>query len=586
MPSTLETQWSQVQERACAGDVAGALALADRLIAQVPDRAGFHAGRAELLDMLGRRRQARRAWRRALVIQPRRPRTLVRLASGRADAPDLLRRALVMDPDQIALWAALAAALNSRRDWRAARDLLARAPASDDPALATETLRARMRLCDWRDLPRLQGLVADHAREGGVTTPFVLLNLPLLTVDDLRDATAAYVARLRQPRPVAAMPRAPGARRVIGYLSADFHAHATAYLIADLLECHDRRRFEIRLYSWGPDDGSAMRARIRQAADAFVEIGDLDDQAAAALLAADGVDIAVDLKGWTEASRSEILAARPAPVQVQWLGYPGTLAAGWIDYVIADPVVCPPGHDGAYVEKIVRLPDTYQPNDRRRPIGPRPSRARVGLPPTGFVFACMCAAFKIQPDVFAVWMALLRAVPDSVLWLLSGGDSDDHLRAAAEAADIDPARLVFAPPRPLVFHLARFGLADLSLDTFPYGAHTTASDALWAGVPHLALMGDTFASRVSGSLVRAAGLPELVTGGLDAYHDTALALATQPQALAALRDRLAAGRATCPLFNTPRFTRHLEAAFNEMWILHQEGQPPTGFQVPPEDDIG
>ncbi len=327
-----------------------------------------------------------------------------------------------------------------------------------------------------------------------------------------------------------------------------------------------------------------MRARLRRAFDRFVDVRRKSDHEVARMLREREIDIAVDLKGFTADCRTGILAHRAAPIQVSYLGYPGTLGAGYVDYVVADPHVVPPGDDVFWTEQVVRLPDCYQVNDATRPIAARtPTRAEAGLPAAGFVFCSFNNSWKITPDFFAIWMRLVAAVPGSVLWLLDDNpEATANLRRAAPRHGVAPERLVFAPRLGLADHLARHRLADLFLDTLPCNAHTTASDALWAGLPVLTCSGRALAARAAGSILRAAGLPELVTGDAAAYEALALRLATEPALLAALRARLERNRGSCALFDTDRFRRHLEAAFVAMWERHQRGEPAAPFAVAPQ----
>ncbi|MGH8119718.1 MAG: tetratricopeptide repeat protein, partial [Gammaproteobacteria bacterium] len=315
-----------------------------------------------------------------------------------------------------------------------------------------------------------------------------------------------------------------GPIRVV-YLSADFHQHATAHLVTELFELHDRKRFAVVGISFGPDDGTPLRQRLARAFDEFIDARTFGDQAVAELLLKKNVHIAVDLKGYTTDCRPEIFAWRPAPVQVNYLGYPGTMGAEFIDYIVVDPFVVPLEQQPFYTEKLVQLPDCYQVNDRKRQIADvTPSRMDCGLPAEGFVYCCFNYSYKITPDIFTIWMRLLTEVPGSVLWLLKDNEQMEmKLRREAAARGVEPERLVFAPRRPLAEHLARQRLADLFLDTLPVNAHTTASDALWAGLPVLTCAGKSFAARVAGSLLQAVGLPELVTDKLEAYESLALA---------------------------------------------------------------
>jgi protein O-GlcNAc transferase len=369
----------------------------------------------------------------------------------------------------------------------------------------------------------------------------------------------------------------------IAYLSADFQNHPTAYLAAGWFEAHDRSRFETIAVSFGPDTNDDMRQRLRGVFERFIDAQSLTNRQIAERLRALEIDIAVDLKGYTTNSRAGIFALRPAPIQVGYLGYPGTMAASYMDYILADEVVIPSDHAPFYTEKIVWLPGTYQVNDRARRISDQtPSRAELSLPDEGFVFCCFNNSYKIRPAIFDIWMRLLRQVEGSVLWLFEeNGSAAQNLRLEAERRGVAPERLVFAPHVPAAEHLARHRHADLTLDTLPYNAHTTASDSLWAGVPVLTCLGTTFAGRVAASLLKAIGLPELITTSLEDYEALALRIAREPDLRAALKQKLARNRDTFPLFDTARFTRHTEAAYTTMWERHQRGEPPQSFAVTP-----
>lgn len=448
-------------------------------------------------------------------------------------------------------------------------------------AFGASLLTEMQHMCDWSRLNELCETQRRSAHEHPEqpVQPFGLLSIPSAPMEQLACARnfarslAGSVASDRK-RLAFGFDRAPQKRRRIGYLSADFHGHATAYLAAELFELHDRSRFEVFAYSYGPEDRSPIRTRMRRSFDRFVDVGPLSHAEAAATIHADGIEILVDLKGYTVHARPEIMALRPAPVQVNYLGYPGTMGADFIDYLVSDRFISA-GRAGDYSEQLVLMPDSYQVNDRRRPVGATPSRPALGLPGNGFVFCCFNQPYKILPEVFAVWMRMLQAVPGSVLWLLELNPwVAPNLRREASARGVDPARLVFAPLLPLAEHLGRLPAADLFLDTLPVNAHTTASDALWAGLPLLTCTGETFASRVAGSLLAAAGIPELITGSLAEYEALGLRLARAPGELAELRRRLSRDRDTAPLFDTPRFVRHLEAAFETMWRIHCSGAAP------------
>jgi predicted O-linked N-acetylglucosamine transferase (SPINDLY family) len=349
--------------------------------------------------------------------------------------------------------------------------------------------------------------------------------------------------------------------------------------MAGIFEHHDKERFETTAISFGPDDGSEIRARIKRGFEHFLDVRGMGDEAAAQLLLERDIDIAVDLKGFTENSRPGILARRPAPIQVNYLGFPGTMGAEYIDYIIADRVVVPEEQQRYYAEKVVYLPHSYQCNDASREIAGEPSsRAAVGLPEGCVVFCSFNNVYKITPQLFGIWMRLLKAVDGSVLWLLQSNDTAAcNLRREAEARGVEAERLAFAASAPPAQHLARMRLADLFLDTLPCGAHTTASDALWSGLPVLTCQGEAFAGRVAASLLHAIGLPELVTDSLAEYESRTLELARDRSTLAALKAKLAAHRHTHPLFDMDLFTRNLESAYTRMWENHRAGRPPESF---------
>jgi protein O-GlcNAc transferase len=384
------------------------------------------------------------------------------------------------------------------------------------------------------------------------------------------------------PRP---LPRL-GERIRLGYLSAD--QDPVGALIIEMIERHDRRRFEVLGYCYTRKDDSATRARFVGAFDRLVDISTATDRQAAELIHSDSVDILIELNGYTGSSRAGILAYRPAPIQVNYLGYPGTMGAEFIDYIIVDRFLVPMDQQSFYTERLVQLPSCYQPSDTRREIAqPHPQRAQCGLPEAGFIFCCFNNSYKITPPIFDIWMRLLKAVPGSVLWLAEiaqAGDKTraalkDNLRGEAVRRGVGAERLVFSPRVPMPDYLARLGMADLFLDTLPYNAGATANDALWAGVPVLTCAGGTYVGRMAGALLTAAGLPELITTSPEAYEALALRLATEPGRLAALRQRLAQNRSTAPLFDIPRITSDLEAAYRRMWETWSAGRSPAGFSV-------
>jgi predicted O-linked N-acetylglucosamine transferase (SPINDLY family) len=367
----------------------------------------------------------------------------------------------------------------------------------------------------------------------------------------------------------------------VGYYSADYYNHATSYLIAELLERHDRSKFEILGFSFGMDAADEMNQRVSAAMDRFVDVRAMPDRAVAELSRSLEVDIAVDLKGFTKESRTGIFAERAAPVQVSYLGYPGTMGAAYMDYLIADPTVIPESQQRHYAEKVVYLPDSYQPNDSRRAISRKPFvRTDEGLPEEGFVYCCFNSAYKISPGVFDIWMRILGRVHGSVLWLLEDNPAaSDNLRREALGRGIAAERLIFAKSLPLDEHLARHRLADVVLDTFPYNAHTTASDALWAGLPVLTRTGESFASRVAASLLRAIGLPELITATETEYEELAVGLAHDGERLQALCGNLEQNRLSSPLFDSIAYTRHLESAYIAIVERQEAGLPPEHIHI-------
>ncbi len=379
------------------------------------------------------------------------------------------------------------------------------------------------------------------------------------------------------PPPDAGPPTGAPARRLrIGYVSSDMRHHAVGFLAAELFALHDRHRVEVRAYYCGIPHEDALKARFRDTADGWTDISGMTDRAAAATIAADNIDILVDLNGYTKDGRVKLFGYRPAPCIVNWLGFPGSTGSPHHHYIIADPVIIPAEDEIFYSEKVVRLP-CYQPNDRKRTVATEtPSRAEVRLPARGFVFCVFNGPQKITPEMFAVWMSVMHAVPGSVLWMLChDAGVSERLCSHASKTGIDPARLVFAGRMANPHHLARYRLADLFLDTAPYGAHTTASDALWMGVPVLTVAGRGFAARVCASLVQAANLPELVCHDRESYRDRAIMLAREPDRLAALAERLRRGRDTSLLFDTPALVRHLEALYVDMWADYCAGRLPA-----------
>ena len=529
-----------------------ALASYDRALAIRPDYAEVHNNRGVVLQDLERPEEALQSLERALQIRPNDAGGYV----SHANALMRLRR-----PEQALESYARALAIEPRHAW-----------------LHGSWLHAKMQLCDWRELgAHVARLLSEVAQASKAVLPFYALALtdsPSLQQQAARTwASHSYPLASSMS---AIGQREPHDRIRLGYYSADYHNHTTAYLTAGLFEQHDRSRFELTAVSFGPPRHDDMRRRLTAAFDRFVDVRTRSDREVAQLSRDLQIDVAVDLKGFTEQARTGIFAHRAAPLQVSYLGYPGTMAAPYIDYLIADPTLIPPPSRPHYTERIVYLPHSYQANDRKRQVAERQfARAELGLPPRGCVFCCFNNAYKITPDTFDVWMRILKRAEASVLWLLADTETAAvNLRREAEARGVSGARLIFAPRMPLAEHLARQRAADLFLDTFPYNAHTTASDALWAGLPVLTRCGESFVARVAASVLRAVGLPELITTSAQEYESLAAGLAADPGRLAQLSDKLHRTRLTVPLFDTTLFTRHLEAAYAQMYERYLAGLSP------------
>lgn len=535
-----------------------ALASFEQAIALAPEFAPAHGHRADLLSELGRYDEAIESYDRALALAPdvvadwfNRASALI--AVGRyEDAVASFERILALEPDF------------ERAD-----------------LLLPPRFLSKLQLCDWTNVQAEEAQLLSMIRDQRtLSVPFAALMIAASPGDQL-ECAKRYVQD--QPR-FAPMWRGEiysHDRIRVAYLSADLREHATAYLMAGLFECQDRSQFEITALSLAADDHSPMQERVRAACERFIDVPSKSDQEIADLIRAHEIDILVDLMGFFTGNRLGVPARRPAPIQVNYLGYPATLGAGYFDYIFADTTVIPEADSAFYSERIVWLPDTYQINDSRRAISERvPSRAECGLPEQAFVYCCFNNSYKIVPDIFDIWMRLLKTTADSVLWLIeTSSTASTNLRREAERRGVAAQRLVFAPKMGLSDHLARYRQVDLFLDTLPCNAHTTASDALWAGLPLLTCMGETFAGRVAASLLKAAGLQELITHSLEEYEALALKLAGNPSQLSALREKLARNRTICPLFDTRRLTCHIESAYVTMVGHYRCGETPRNFKV-------
>jgi protein O-GlcNAc transferase len=529
----------------------------------------------------GKREDAITAYRKAVELRPNFPEAFNNMGQplcelGRLEeASDAYRQAVALRPNYIDAVGNLATTLRKRGLLEEALRVYEQgfALCPEKTKAEIEIINLRRHVCEWQnyeaDTRRLMELVDQ-------VEPFVLLNAPSTPAQQLACARK-WASKL--PRGITfdhTRARSPGPIRV-GYLSADFRRHATAYLMAELFERHDHSCFEIFAYSYGLDDGSDVRQRLVSSFDHFIDFYSTSRSESAQRIYDDNIDILVDLKGYTGDTRTEILINRPAPVQVSFVGYPGTMGADFIDYIIADSFIAPSEHQPFFDEKIIHLPNAYQPNDTKRQISDRViMRHECGLPAEGFIFCSFNGSYKITPIFFDVWMRLLKAVPGSVLWLLATTPIiEGNLRREAAARGVAPERLVFAEGMPLPLHLARHRLADLFLDTLPICAHTTASDSLWAGLPILTCVGESFVGRVAGSLLRTAGMPELISYSIEEYEAQALDLATNPHKLSEIKNKLTGQLLTSPLFDIVRYTQDLESAYTYMFKLRMAGETPN-----------
>ncbi|WP_088953794.1 O-linked N-acetylglucosamine transferase, SPINDLY family protein [Variovorax sp. HW608] len=577
--------------RSATGDHALALAAFERA-ARINDRVPeLQLNLGSSLLALQRPQQAVVHFERALKLKPQLARAWSERAMALAelgrldDALASCDRALQFAPQDVYAAMNQVALLERAGRKEAARDalsLLARLPA-DTGHLRGYWLHDRMLACRWDGFASLLDETCRRVLAGEqAAEPFALLPTGADPAVLLACARRYAQDHAVPAQAVAAAPRDAAPRRLrIGYFSSGFGPHPTSQLVVRHFECHDRARFECFGFSFGPPISDPLGRRVMQSLEHFAEVANQDDAQIAALAREAGIDIAIDLNGYIEGSRPGIFARRAAPLQAGYLGFPGTMGADFIDYILADAVVIRPEDQRFYSEKVVRLPGSYQCNDELGAIEPcMLTREAAGLPADGFVFACFNNNYKITPDLFEVWIRLLSAVPGSVLWLLEGhAGAPASLATEARARGVDPSRIVWAKRTSHAEHLARHALADLFLDTFHYNAHTTCSDALRAGLPVLTLEGKTFAARVAASLLGAMGLHELVTHDAPSYESRALELAGSPERLAAVRSRLLQARGPSGVFDAQRFTRHFEAACEAMWARHAAGLPLEDIDV-------
>jgi predicted O-linked N-acetylglucosamine transferase (SPINDLY family) len=568
-----------------------ALASYDKAIAHNPERAEAFYNRGIVLQEVKRLDDALASYDKALTLKPYYAEAFL----NRGNALKELRRlddALASYEDAISLKPDYAEAFHNRANALKELKRFQDALESYNNAFIIKPkyeflygakIHTQMHLCDWSNLDKnLNEIEYLISLEQKTTAPFYLLGL--IDKSDLQlNASRIYIndKHKASSNSFGIKSKTSCERIRIGYFSADFHNHATSFLMAELFEEHDAHKFELYGFSFGPEKQDDMRNRVSRAFDHFIDVNNKSDHEIAQLSRDIGIDIAVDLKGFTQDYRMGIFAEYAAPIQVSYLGYPGTLAAPYFDYLVADKILIPPESQQYYSEKIIYMPHSYQANDSKKVISSKLfTKKHLGLPESGFVFCCFNNNYKILPETFDVWMRLLKKVSGSVLWLLEDNPTAaKNLRKEAGVRGVDPARLVFAPRMKLDEHLARHRYADLFLDTLPYNAHTTASDALWAGLPVLTQMGQSFAARVAASLLNAMDLPELITKTQEEYESRAIELANDPLQLAQIKKKLEQNRETSPLFNGQLFARHMEAAYAEIHRRHLNGEKPDHIDV-------
>ena len=580
--------WSALMNRGVAlirlGRLEDALSNNDRFAEMYADLPQAHFNRAEVLLAMSRFDEALAAADRAAVLAPKDAaihfdRGLALACLGQlAEAAAALDASHALNPD---LFASLC---------RGGELLVQGDSGLDVRVLYLLRLFARREVCDWRREDELVSRFTDLVTEAvssrhPIEAPELLFSSLSVPIDPgvrlaLARSVADGFARRAHGSQTRRLPRASRDRVRVGYMSPDLRQHAVGVLVQDLFRCHDRSRFEIFAYSLSPDDGSEVRRTIASELDHIRDIGQWTDDAIAQRIADDSIDILVDLAGYTKGARTGVFARRPADIQVNYLGYAGSSGGRYIDYAIVDPVICPAGSDSGWTEKLVRLPAVFSPAGGPIPSHPPRDRAELGLPDSSFVFCCFAGNHKIDPSIFSTWMSILKELPATRLWLNeSRPETREHLGRAAEARGVDPQRLVFSPHETFGAYMARYGLADLFLDTRWFNAHTTAIDALRCGVPVITLAGETMPARLGATVLRAAGLPELITHSLDEYEARALELARDPATFGALRDKVRRAVPSSALVDTQARARELEAAYAEMVRRHRQGLAPESFTV-------
>lgn len=562
----------------------------DKAISLAPNYAAAHSGKGNALGALGRNLESLGCYESAAKAFPNFKDAF--LGAGHAffqlhrfrDSLACYDRVLEIDESNAIAWQGKGDIFSSQNFYDEAlhcyEKVLALHP--DNGSAWGMALNSRLQMCDWHEYENhVEALVTLHKTETKGITPYLAIALS----DDpqlIKNLTSLFTSDFNQINTLPLLEeKKPKEKIHLAYFSADFHNHPTAFLSAGLFEHHDKSKFELTAFVFGGNQADSMRDRLVAAFDHFIDVSNLSDKEVATLARSMDVDIAIDLKGLTQESRPKIFAYRAAPVQVSYLGYPGTMCTSFIDYLVADRVIIPDMLQEHYAEKIVYLPNCYQVNDQTR-VFPKKrfTRAELGLPERGFVFCCFNNNYKISPEIFSSWLRILSSIEGSVLWLFEGNPSvANNLKRVAQKNGVDSSRLIFAPRMESSDHLARYELADLFLDTFPCNAHTTASDSLWAGVPILTIKGNSFSARVASSLLHAIGLPELSTTSKEEYEALAIKLAINPFEYAEIKQRLEQNKSDYPLFNTSLFAKHIEDAYLQIFNRHQANLSPDHIYV-------
>ena len=556
-----------------------------------PDYAEAYYNMGNALQEKGKLEEAIKAYSKALSINPDYANAYNNMGNALEyqgkleEAVEAYTKALAVKPDYAEAYNNMGNALKDQGKLEEAIEAYSKALAikPDYEAARTAKLHQQALICNWDSIAKDVNLIPELGTSEKHVPPFALLSLEDAPERHLirskRYAKAKYPQKALPPK---ARPSKKPKRIRIGYFSTDFKEHPVAYLIAKVLEQHNRDQFEIFGYSIYGSSSCIMRQRLKKSFDSFTDVQSMSDRDIALQARQDKIDIAVDLNGYTQYARTGIFAYRAAPIQISYLGYPGSMGAEFIDYIVADQHLIPAENQKHFSEKQIYLPNTYMPTDDSRELSQKPmNRSDMGLPDDAFVFCCFNNNYKISPNEFDIWMRLLNKVENSVLWLRHSNQfSHINIRNEAQTRNVDPSRLVFADKIPMDEHLARQRLADLFVDTFAFNAHTTAAEALWAGLPVVTKVGLGFAARVAGSLLNEIGLPELITQTEKDYEALILELATNPTKLAKIKEKLATNRLTQPLFNTELYTKHLENGYQQAYQNYFDGHLPQTIIVP------